>query len=137
MSNLRNTLQSGMTNKQKQKVKLSKVKNYNTELQKRKKMRKRIKVFAFMLCLIQIIFFLGVSIFVLKDYLFGLFCSLIFVFVNINCIMIRIHIIDNPIAPRNDPGITIWWLCCLKFGQKGKYLEKSKIREIKRNFFEL
>ena len=39
-------------------------------------------------------------------------------------IAIRMVIIENYLLPMHDPGITVWWLCCIKFGQKGKYSEK-------------
>jgi len=103
---------------------MSKVKNWNTELQKRKKMRKRIKLCALIFCVLQVVFLLVLGFTRLKHYLFGWVYTIIIILLNINFVMIRIYVIDNTIAPKNDPGITIWWLCCITFGQKGTYSER-------------
>ena len=52
-------------------------------------------------------------------------------------IMIRVFIIDSTTIPKNDPGIVIYWLCCLKFGQRGKYSEEYKMKQVKKNLYEL
>ena len=36
---------------------------------------------------------------------------------------------DSTIAPKNDPGLKIWWLCNLRFGQRGIHTERSKKRQ--------
>lgn len=51
--------------------------------------------------------------------------------------MIRVFIVDSKIIPKNDPGIKIWWLCCIKFGQKGKHSEEYKIKKVKEELFEI
>ena len=41
------------------------------------------------------------------------------------------------VTPKNDPGIIIWWLCCIRVGGKGKFSyeydskEKNKSKIIK------
>ena len=52
-------------------------------------------------------------------------------------IMVRVYIVDSKIVPKNDPGITIYWMCCLKFGQRGKFTEEYKINKVKENIEEL
>jgi len=51
-----------------------------------------------------------------KDFLFGRMSVGIFAMVNISLIMVRVFIVDSTVTPKNDPGITIYWMCCLKFG---------------------
>ena len=42
---------------------------------------------------------------------------LVFIFlINMVMLAIRMVIIDNYLVPMHDPGITVWWLCCIKFG---------------------
>ena len=57
-----------------------------------------------------------------------------YIIINTCMMFIRVFIIDSTIAPKNDPGIKIWWLCNLRFGQKGiykdKYLQSKKRYEI-------
>ena len=96
-----------------------------------------IKLAAFIFLVLQVAFLMFLGATTLKDYLFGWAYTIIIILININFVFIRIYVIDNTIAPKNDPGITIWWLCCIKFGQKGSYSEKNKNNMIKRKLYEL
>ena len=40
---------------------------------------------------------------------------------NMIYLIIRLIIIESPIMPKHEVGITIWWLCCVSIGRKGKY----------------
>ena len=51
---------------------------------------------------------------------------------NMVLITIRMVIIDNPIVPKHDPGIMVWWLFCIKFGQRGRYTENHIKLDYKR-----
>ena len=55
-----------------------------------------------------------------SNFEFGLFMC--FIILTINSMGALIYYEVNPIVKlKNDPGIIIWWMCCLRFGQKGKY----------------
>ena len=45
---------------------------------------------------------------------------------NIAILILYLTIYETEDQATNDPGFTIWYLCCLKVGQRGKYLDKSK-----------
>ena len=53
------------------------------------------------------------------------------VMVTFSMLCIRLSIIDSLVVPKHDTGITVWWLCCIKFGQKGRYSSKEIIKEYK------
>ena len=40
-------------------------------------------------------------------------------------IMVLINVIYHTWKPDNDPGLFIWYLCCLRVGQTGKYNKRS------------
>jgi len=42
--------------------------------------------------------------------------------------LVYVNIHKAILRPTHDPGITIWWLCCIKLGQTGKYA-KSMTKE--------
>ena len=52
------------------------------------------------------------------------------ILINTSFALVSIHIISTVIKPNNDPGLVIWWLCCTRYGHKGKF--KTKI--LKENF---
>ena len=52
------------------------------------------------------------------------------VLINTSLALVRLNFIDTFVRPTNDPGIIIWWLCCIRFGHKGKF----KTRELIENF---
>ena len=87
----------------------------------------------FLLMFIEIVFLILLQVFYCSNFPFGLISTLIFVVLNLSMLFIRVFVVDATIIPKNDPGITIYWLCCLRFGQRGKYTEKYKIGEVKRN----
>jgi len=63
-------------------------------------------------------FDLGISLFVL------VLC------LNISGGLIYLNVLRAVFRPKNDPGISIWWLCCIKLGRTGTYLDED--RKIKR-----
>ena len=46
--------------------------------------------------------------------------------VNFSIGMIYFNIILSVYRPSNDPGIKVWWLCCIRLGQTGKYARPKK-----------
>jgi len=62
--------------------------------------------------------------------LFGKYLSVAYFIVNCLAVLIRINFVHSTVTTKNDPGIKIWWLCGLRFGQRGKYTEKE-IRKLK------
>ena len=46
--------------------------------------------------------------------------------VNFSIGMIFFNIILSFYRPSNDPGIRVWWLCCIRLGQTGKYARPKK-----------
>ena len=67
-----------------------------------------------------------------NNFPFGI--SLFFIIFMINgCAgLIYLNVHKAVIRPVNDPGITIWWLCCIKFGQTGKFSREFREKEIER-----
>ena len=61
-------------------------------------------------------------------------CLALFIFmIHLSFAVIYVNILNNYLRPQNDPGILIWWLCCLRLGQTGKYApKKKKARKVKR-----
>ena len=57
--------------------------------------------------------------------------------INTLFLMLNVFIIESMVTPKNDPGIIIWWLCCIRVGGKGKFSyeydskEKNKSKIIK------
>jgi hypothetical protein len=50
--------------------------------------------------------------------------------------LIYLNVHKAVIRPVNDPGITIWWLCCIKFGQTGKFNREFREKELERKRLE-
>lgn len=47
--------------------------------------------------------------------------------------LIYLNITKAVIRPVDDPGISIWWLCCVKFGRTGKFKNgRSKAKKNKK-----
>jgi hypothetical protein len=66
-----------------------------------------------------LIFFWVVSI---DSYKFGAYlCALLFM---LNCLifLISLTITNAIIKPKRDPGIVIWWLCCLRVGNSKSFI---------------
>ena len=72
-----------------------------------------------------------------QNFVFGKVSMLIFMILNVMMISIRVFIIDSNITPKHDPGITIYWCCCLKFGRRGKYSEDYRRKVIQFNIKKL
>ena len=43
--------------------------------------------------------------------------------------MIYYEIINPIVKTKNDPGITLWCGCCIRFGQRGKFSKNKKKRK--------
>lgn len=46
------------------------------------------------------------------------------ILINMVFLLVKMVYIDDPTEPAHDKGIVIWWLFCIKFGQRGRYTEK-------------
>lgn len=43
--------------------------------------------------------------------------------------LVHLNVNLNVQKPKNDPGIVIWYLCCLRVGASGKYLGEKKNKQ--------
>ena len=80
----------------------------------------------FVLTLFQISIMLFLSLVYFRNFLFGRVLTLVIIMINTMILLIRINIVEHINNPKNDPGIIIWWLCCLSIGQKGKFTKQSR-----------
>ena len=49
--------------------------------------------------------------------------------INTLFLMIYVFIVKSMVTPKNDPGIIIWWLCCIRIGGKGKFSQEYDFNE--------
>ena len=89
-----------------------------------------IKISVLVFLAIEIIILIVLKIKFWSNFDFGYFSMLIFMMLNIMMISIRVFVIDSTTKPKNDPGIFIWWCCCLKLGQRGTYSENYRLKVI-------
>mgnify|MGYP006121657475 CR=1 FL=1 len=109
------------------------VKNKEIEFQKKKKRRALIKKILFIFAVLEIVSLTLVTYYWCRNFFFGKAMVALFAVINVSMIMVRVFIIDSTTIPKNDPGIVIYWLCCLRFGQRGKYSEEYKMKQVKKN----
>jgi len=62
----------------------------------------------------------------MNEFHLGISLSVLVLLLNINGGLIYLNVLRAVFRPKNDPGITIWWLCCIKIGRTGTYLEEDK-----------
>jgi len=92
--------------------------------EKQKRIRKNKKRLVMLATLIQLVFLIYLNIFHFKHFFFGNVLTIIFIMINTMIFNIKVSIVDSTMSPKNDPGICIWWLFNLRFGQKGHFTEK-------------
>ena len=44
--------------------------------------------------------------------------------VNLSLLLVYGNIKQSMYKPKHDPGILIWWFCCIRIGAKGKFTSK-------------
>ena len=110
-----------------------KFKKQSKYLKERKQRRKQIKKWLYILLVLQSLMLITLKYIYWNDFLFGQVSTAIFIIINATIVSIRVFIIESNIHTKNDIGIKIWWLCCLRFGQKGVYTEGYKVQQIKKN----
>ena len=55
-----------------------------------------------------------------ENFFFGTCLCIFIAVINLSCLAIYIYIKDVQ-TEKDNKGMTIYFLCCIKFGQKGKY----------------
>jgi hypothetical protein len=63
-----------------------------------------------------IIYFLMLDNF--RGYPLGSCLVIYLTLINFTAVMVYVNIIKSVYRPSNDPGILIWWLCCVNIGKK-------------------
>lgn len=75
--------------------------------------------------------FLTVSV---RGFAFGLQLCFLFMLFNL-CIYLISQYIWNPvIKPKKDPGLIVWWMCCLRVGHTKEYTKSLKRKEKEKTF---
>lgn len=59
-----------------------------------------------------------------KEFFFGTMLCILLNMVNFCVFMIYKAIVNPVVKPFNDPGILVWWLCCIRLGHSKKYRKK-------------
>ena len=57
---------------------------------------------------------------------FGISLALLVFFMNGLGGLVYLNVYKAVFRPKNDPGIMIWWLCCIKLGRTGNQLKEKK-----------
>lgn len=52
-----------------------------------------------------------------KEFYFGTMLCILLNIINFCVFMIIRAVIKPVVKPINDPGILVWWMCCIRFGQ--------------------
>ena len=87
------------------------------KMQERRKRNKRIKKLVFFSFFVLEGVFVAFFIkFYSKKFEFGLSLAILFSLINVCYLMIYTYIINSYNKPKNDPGIVIWWMCCVRVG---------------------
>ena len=63
-----------------------------------------------------------------KDLTFAKFIIIIMTIMNVQTYLIRKYIKDADLKPKNDPGIVIWWMCCLRQGQSSSFESQAALK---------
>lgn len=68
-----------------------------------------------------------------RGFLLGSLSLVLMAIITFSIFLIRFNIITHPNKPQNDPGLVVWYFCCLRVGQSGKYSPKKKKADKLRN----
>ena len=56
-----------------------------------------------------------------------LMANMVLLLVSVLCMyLININIYSASIKRKRDPGIVIWWMCCVRVAQEYNYIDRSK-----------
>lgn len=95
------------------------------KLHKKRQRRERIrKLVFFSFFILEALLVVAFIKFYSKKFQLGLSIAILFSLMNICYLLIYSNIIHNWNKPSNDPGIVIWWMCCLRLGQSRKFDQK-------------
>lgn len=98
-----------------------------TKVLKKKRLRqRRLRRFLWMLTIIQILVVISIDLTFYYAFQFGLSVSIFILMINFCITMIYLNIHKAIVRPKDDPGMMIWWWCCLRIGRTGKYAKKKK-----------
>lgn len=70
---------------------------------------------------LQLLFLIFFAMLSYKQLPFGTLACIIMNWFNICGYLVWKYVINPPMKPINDPGIVIWWLCCLRVGHTKKF----------------
>ena len=104
------------------KAKVSWVRKYKKKKQK-KAMRLLLMITVTVIQIFILFFFYN---YYFDSFDFGKELTVLVIMFNSCMFVIRNFVVLDLYAPPNDPGIVIWWLCCLRIGQKGSFTEKAE-----------
>ena len=104
---------SKSTNKFKQK---SRKDRYQEIIEKRARNKKIRKVVFWGFTIVQIMFLVFFLFYFSQTFVCGQTLCVIIMLVNWSAYMVHANIINSYVKPKNDPGILIWWLCCVRIG---------------------
>jgi hypothetical protein len=64
----------------------------------------------------------------MKGFDFGIALFLLVIMLNVGGGLIYLNVLRAVFRPKDDPGILIWWLCCIRIGSRGENAQKSKTK---------
>lgn len=89
------------------------------------------------LTIIQMLIMIILNLTLFKRFLMQQEIQMLIIMITFCMFLIRINIVESLVVPKHDRGITVWWLCCIKFGQQGKYsargIKKEYRQYVKKN----
>ena len=91
------------------------------ELDKKRQAKRRVIICASVATFLQMVVFVSLQLTLFKGFDFGGLMVIFMILINTSLAMVKINVVDCIIRPQNDPGILVWWLCCIRFGNKGKF----------------
>jgi len=60
----------------------------------------------------------------------GVYLFILVFLLNFTVGIVYINVHRAVFRPKNDPGLKIWWLCCIRVGMTGKFLKENTKKKI-------